>query len=37
MPNIGPSLGWGLVVAASLLAGALAAARLRLPARVAPR
>ncbi len=35
MSNLGPSLGWGLVVALSLLAGALAAARLRLPERVA--
>jgi zinc transporter, ZIP family len=35
MPNLGPSIGWGLVVAASLLAGALAAARVRLPERVA--
>ena len=35
MPNLGPSIGWGLVVAASLLAGALVAARLRLPERVA--
>jgi ZIP family zinc transporter len=33
--NIGASAGWGLVVAASLLAGALAAASLRLPERVA--
>jgi zinc transporter, ZIP family len=35
VPNLGPSIGWGLVVAASLLAGALVAARLRLPERVA--
>ena len=35
MPNLGPSIGWGLVVAASLLAGAVLAARLRLPERVA--
>jgi zinc transporter, ZIP family len=33
--NIGPSIGWGLVVAASLVAGAAVAARLRLPERVA--
>ena len=33
--NVGPSIGWGLVVALSLLAGALAAARLSLPERVA--
>jgi ZIP family zinc transporter len=35
MPNLGPSIGWGLVVAGSLLAGALLASRLRLPERVA--
>lgn len=35
MPNIGPSIGWGLVVAASLLLGALAAAWLRMPSQVA--
>jgi ZIP family zinc transporter len=35
MSNFGASAGWGLAVAASLLVGALAAARLRLPARVA--
>lgn len=35
MQNFGASLGWGLVVAASLVAGAVAAAFLRLPARVA--
>jgi ZIP family zinc transporter len=35
VPNAGPSIGWGLVVASSLLAGALVAARLRLPERVA--
>jgi len=35
MSNVGASAGWGLVVGGSLLAGALAAAFLRLPARVA--
>jgi len=35
MANIGPSIGWGLAVALSLLAGALAAARFRLPERMA--
>jgi zinc transporter, ZIP family len=35
MPNLGPSIGWGLVVALSLLAGAVTAARLRLPDKVA--
>jgi ZIP family zinc transporter len=35
MSNLGAAAGWGLVVAASLLAGAVAAALLRLPARVA--
>jgi ZIP family zinc transporter len=35
MANLGAAAGWGLVVAASLLAGALAAALLRLPERVA--
>jgi zinc transporter, ZIP family len=35
MENLGASLGWGLVVGASLVAGAVAAALLRLPARVA--
>lgn len=35
MPNLGPSIGWGLVVAASLVAGAVVAARVRLPERVA--
>jgi ZIP family zinc transporter len=35
MANLGAATGWGLVVAASLLAGALAAALLRLPERVA--
>ncbi len=35
MENLGPSIGWGLVVAASLLAGAVAAALVRLPERVA--
>ncbi len=33
--NLGAAAGWGLVVAASLLAGGLAAALLRLPERVA--
>jgi zinc transporter, ZIP family len=33
--NLGPSIGWGLVVAASLLAGAVVAARVRLPERIA--
>jgi zinc transporter, ZIP family len=33
--NLGPALGWGLVVGGSLLVGALAAAYLRLPSRVA--
>jgi ZIP family zinc transporter len=35
MENLGASLGWGLVIGASLLAGALAAAAIRLPARAA--
>ena len=35
MGNLGAAAGWGLVVAASLLAGALAAVLLRLPERVA--
>jgi ZIP family zinc transporter len=35
VPNLGAAIGWGLVVAASLLAGALVAARVRLPERVA--
>jgi ZIP family zinc transporter len=35
MSNLGASASWGLVVGASLLAGALAAAFLRLPARLA--
>jgi zinc transporter, ZIP family len=35
MQNLGASLGWGLVVGASLVAGAVAAAFLRLPARFA--
>jgi ZIP family zinc transporter len=35
MSNLGASAGWGLVVGGSLLAGALAAALLRLPGRVA--
>lgn len=35
MENLGTSIGWGLVVGASLLAGALAAAALRLPERAA--
>ena len=33
--NVGTSIGWGLAVGGSLLAGALAAAAFRLPARVA--
>jgi zinc transporter, ZIP family len=33
--NVGASIGWGLVVGASLVAGALVAARIRLPERVA--
>jgi zinc transporter, ZIP family len=33
--NLGPSLGWGAVVGASLVAGAVAAAVIRLPARTA--
>lgn len=35
MENLGAALGWGLVVGASLVAGAVAAALLRLPARLA--
>jgi VanZ family protein len=35
MGNLGAAAGWGVVVAASLLAGAVAAAALRLPPRVA--
>jgi ZIP family zinc transporter len=35
MENLGSAVGWGAVVAASLLAGAVAAALLRLPERVA--
>jgi ZIP family zinc transporter len=35
MANLGAAAGWGLVVAASLTAGALAAVLLRLPERVA--
>jgi ZIP family zinc transporter len=35
MSNLGAAAGWGLVVGASLLAGGLAAALLRLPERVA--
>jgi zinc transporter, ZIP family len=35
MENLGPAAGWGLLVAASLLAGALAAVMLRLPERIA--
>ncbi|MEX2195412.1 MAG: hypothetical protein WD844_09015 [Thermoleophilaceae bacterium] len=35
MSNLGPSLGWGLAIGASLLLGALAAASLRLPDRLA--
>lgn len=31
MGNLGPSIGWGLVVALSLVAGAVVAARVRLP------
>jgi len=33
--NLGEAVGWGLVIAASLVAGALAAALLKLPERVA--
>jgi zinc transporter, ZIP family len=35
MANLGASFGWGLVIGASLLAGAVAAAVLRLPERTA--
>ena len=35
MSNLGPSVGWGLAVAASLLAGGAVAALLRLPERLA--
>jgi ZIP family zinc transporter len=35
MENLGAAAGWGLVVAGSLLAGAIAAALLKLPGRVA--
>src|SRR4051812_30725438 len=35
MTNLGSSVGWGLAIACSLLAGALAAVLLRLPERVA--
>ena len=35
MENLGASVGWGLVIGASLVIGALAAALLRLPERVA--
>jgi ZIP family zinc transporter len=35
MENLGASVGWGLVIGASLLAGALASAALRLPERAA--
>jgi hypothetical protein len=35
MQNLGASLGWGLGVGGSLVAGAAAAAFFRLPARVA--
>lgn len=35
MSNLGPLVGWGVVVAASLAAGAVTAAVTRLPARVA--
>jgi len=34
MSNLGASIGWGLVIGASLLAGAIAAAAIRLPERV---
>jgi zinc transporter, ZIP family len=33
--NLGPSIGWGLVVGLSLVAGAVVAARLKLPERTA--
>lgn len=35
MANAGASIGWGLVIAASLLVGALAAVRLTIPGRLA--
>ena len=35
MSNLGPGLAWGLVIGASLLAGALAAVLVRLPSRIA--
>ena len=35
MSNLGPLVGWGVVIAASVVAGAVTAAVLRLPARVA--
>jgi zinc transporter, ZIP family len=35
MENLGASIGWGLVIGASLLAGALVAAALKLPVRAA--
>lgn len=35
MTNLGASLGWGLAIAASLLAGAVTAAAIRAPARAA--
>ena len=35
MENLGESIGWGLAIGASLLAGAVAAAALKLPERVA--
>jgi hypothetical protein len=35
VPNAAPSIGWGLVVALSLVVGAVAAANLRLSAWVA--
>lgn len=35
MTNLGESLGWGLVIGASLLAGALVAAGVKLPGKVA--
>ena len=34
MANLGPSVGWGLAIAASLLAGATVAAVLKVPARL---
>src|SRR3954447_26645086 len=35
MPNLAPSVGWGLAVAASLLAGGAIATAFKLPARLA--